>query len=48
MEGELNPQQMYDELRRLKKENEDLRRQRDILKKAMSILADTPPVGMRR
>jgi transposase len=35
------------ELRRLRRENEYLRRQRDILKKAMSILGEDPPLGMR-
>lgn len=35
------------ELRRLRREVEFLRRQRDILKKAMSILGEDPPLGMR-
>ena len=35
------------ELRRLHKENEYLRRQREILKKAMSILSEDPLSGMR-
>ena len=35
------------ELRRLHKENEYLRRQREILKKAMSILSEDPQCGMR-
>jgi transposase len=35
------------EIRRLHKENEYLRRQRDILKKAMSILSEDPQLGMR-
>lgn len=35
------------EIRRLHRENEYLRRQREILKKAMSILADDPQSGMR-
>jgi transposase len=35
------------ELRRLRRENEFLRRQRDILKKAMSILGEDPQLGMR-
>ena len=35
------------ELRRLRRENEYLRRQRDILKKAMSILSEDPQLGMR-
>ena len=35
------------ELKRLRRENEQLRRQRDILKKAASILAEDPHLGMR-
>ena len=35
------------EIRRLHKENEYLRRQREILKKAMSILSEDPQCGMR-
>jgi len=35
------------EIRRLQREVEYLRRQREILKKAMSILAEEPPSGMR-
>ena len=35
------------EIRRLHQENEYLRRQRDILKKAMSILSEDPLSGMR-
>ena len=35
------------EMRRLRRENEYLRRQRDILKKAMSILSENPQLGMR-
>lgn len=35
------------EIRRLQRENEYLRRQRDILKKAASILAEDPQLGMR-
>ena len=34
------------EIGRLQRENEHLRRQRDILKKAMSILSEDPPSGM--
>lgn len=34
------------EIRRLQRENEYLRRQRDILKKAMSILSEDPASGM--
>lgn len=36
-----------EELQRLRRENEYLRRQRDILKKAMSILGEDPQLGMR-
>lgn len=35
------------EIRRLQRENEYLRRQREILKKAMSILSEDPASGMR-
>lgn len=35
------------EIRRLHRENEYLRRQREILKKAMSILSEDPQSGMR-
>lgn len=35
------------EIRRLQRENEYLRRQREILKKAMSILSEDPTSGMR-
>ena len=35
------------EIRRLQRENEYLRRQREILKKAMSILSEDPQSGMR-
>ena len=35
------------EIRRLQRENDDLRRQREILKKAMSILSEDPQGGMR-
>jgi hypothetical protein len=35
------------EIRRLQKENEYLKRQREILKKAMSILGEEPNPGMR-
>ena len=35
------------EIRRLQRENEYLRRQREILKKAMSILSEEPQSGMR-
>jgi transposase len=35
------------EIRRLHRENEYLRRQREILKKALSILSEDPPSSMR-
>jgi hypothetical protein len=38
---------MAKQIRRLAKENEHLRRQRDILKKTASILAEDPQLGMR-
>jgi transposase len=41
------PEQMFAEIRRLQKENEYLKRQREILKKAMSILGEEPNPGMR-
>jgi transposase len=41
------PEQMYEEIRRLQKENQYLKTQRDILKKAMSILGEEPNPGMR-
>ena len=44
---EMTPQQMAQELRRLQKENEYLKRQREILKKAVSILGEEPTVSMR-
>jgi transposase len=42
-----SPDQMVAEIRRLQKENEYLKRQREILKKAMSILGEEPNPGMR-
>ena len=42
-----SPQGLQARLRRLERENEYLRRQRDILKKAMSILGEDPHLGMR-
>jgi len=39
--------QTYEELRELKVENATLKRQRDILKKALSILSEPPAGGMR-
>jgi len=41
------PEQMFEEIRRLQKENEYLKTQREILKKAMSILGEEPNPGMR-
>ena len=42
-----DPEEMAREIRRLNRENAYLRRQRDILKKAASILAEDPQLGMR-
>ena len=39
--------ELWDENQRLLKENHYLRRQREILKKAASILAEDPQLGMR-
>ena len=39
--------QTYEELQKLKVENATLKRQRDILKKALSILSEPPAGGMR-
>lgn len=38
---------LADQIKQLKKENEYLRRQRDILKKATSILSEDPQINMR-
>ena len=43
---EMAPTEMFEEIRRLHKEVDYLRRQREILKKAMSILSDGPTSGM--
>jgi len=43
---EPTPLQAAAELRRLRKENEKLKRQREILKKALGILSDQSPDGM--
>ncbi len=43
----MSPQQMFEKIRQLQKENEYLKRQREILKKAMSILGEEPASGMR-
>jgi transposase-like protein len=42
----LPPQQMWEELQRLRKENQKLKLHQEILKKAMGILSDLPPGGM--
>jgi len=42
----LSPLQMYEELKRLRKENQKLKLHQEILKKAMGILSDLPPGGM--
>jgi transposase len=48
MDGEqMSPEQMLEKIRQLQKENEYLKRQREILKKAMSILGEEPHSGMR-
>ena len=44
---EMTPEEAFKEIRRLHKENEYLRRQREILKKAMSILGEESAPGMR-
>lgn len=44
--AELPPLKMYEELQRLRRENQKLRTQQEILKKAMGILSDLPPNGM--
>lgn len=40
------PRETSEELRRLRQENEKLKRQRDILKKALGILSEQSPGGM--
>lgn len=40
-------EELYREIRRLQKENQYLKTQREILKKAMSILGEIPPSDMR-
>lgn len=48
LDGEqLSSEQMLEKIRQLQKENEYLKRQREILKKAMSILGEEPHSGMR-
>jgi len=44
---QLSAEQLVDKIRQLQKENEYLKRQREILKKAMSILGEEPSSGMR-
>jgi len=44
---ELTPKEAFEEIRRLNRENGYLRRQREILKKAMSILGEESAPGMR-
>lgn len=44
---EMTPEEAFKEIRRLQKENEYLKRQREILKKAMSILGEESAPGMR-
>src|SRR5262249_1104372 len=44
--ADLPPQKMWEELQRLRKENQKLKLHQEILKKAMGILSDTPPGGM--
>ena len=43
----LSPQELIKQIHRQQKEIEWLRQQREILKKAMSILGETPAPGMR-
>jgi len=42
----LPPLKMYEEIQRLRKENQKLKLHQEILKKAMGILSDPPPGGM--
>ena len=42
----LPPQKLWEELQRLRKENQKLKLHQEILKKAMGILSDLPPGGM--
>lgn len=44
---EMTPEEAFKEIRRLQKENEYLKRQHEILKKAMSILGEDSAPGMR-
>lgn len=45
--AEVSKQELFKEIEQLRKENHHLRRQREILKKAASILAEDPQLGMR-
>lgn len=45
---ELKPSELAEELRKARQEVEDLREQRDILKKALSIFSQRKPNGGRR
>ena len=45
---ELKPSELAEELRKARLENEDLREQRDILKRALSIFSQRSPNGGRR
>lgn len=45
--AQVDGEQMLEKIRQLQKENEYLKRQREILKKAMSILGEEPHSGMR-
>jgi transposase-like protein len=44
--AQLPPHKMWEELQRLRKENQKLKLHQEILKKAMGILSDPPPGGM--
>jgi len=44
---QMSPEQMVEKIRQQQKEIEYLKRQREILKKAMSILGEEPHSGMR-
>jgi transposase len=44
--AELPPRKMWEEVQRLRKENQKLKLHQEILKKAMGILSDLPPNGM--
>jgi transposase len=44
---QMSPEQMFEKIRQQQKEIEYLKRQREILKKALSILGEEPHSGMR-